>query len=72
MSRDCPLPGIPPIRQHAVDELRYSGEKSIKVKKYQNIWNLLKDFISLHRQNESFDYPGKFSREGKPYTSLPI
>ena len=26
-------------------------EKSPKIKKSQNIWNLLKDFISLHRQN---------------------
>jgi hypothetical protein len=52
--------------------LDWGKKKASKQKKSQNIWNLLKDFISLHRQNESFDYPGKFSREGKPYTSLPI
>ena len=26
-------------------------------KKSQNIWNLLKIFLSLQRQNVSFDYP---------------
>jgi hypothetical protein len=26
-------------------------KKSLKTKKTQNIWNLFKDFISLHRQN---------------------
>jgi len=31
--------------------LDWGKKKALKQKKSQNIWNLLKDFISLHRQN---------------------
>jgi hypothetical protein len=31
--------------------LDWGKKKASKQKKSQNIWNLLKDFISLHRQN---------------------
>ena len=42
----------------------WGKKKASKQKKSQNIWNLLKDFISLQRQNISFGYPGKFPARG--------
>ena len=47
--------------------LDWGKKKASKQKKYQNIWNLLKDFISLHRQNISFGYPGRIPREAGLY-----
>ena len=32
--------------------------------RYQNIWNLLKDFISLHRQRFAFDYAAECGEQG--------
>jgi len=52
--------------------LDWGKKKASKQKKSQNIWNLLKDFISLHRHNISFGYPGKFPARGKALSILPI
>ena len=36
------------------------------------IWNLLKYFLSLQRQNISFDYPGKFPERASRIRHYPI
>ena len=41
-------------------------------KKSQNIWNLLKMFLSLHRQNICFGYPGRIPRGARLYRYCPF
>ena len=37
-------------------------KKIENIKKSKKIWNILKIFLSLQRQNVSFDYPGRIPR----------
>jgi hypothetical protein len=39
------------LQAERAKSLDWGKKKASKQKKSQNIWNLLKDFISLHRQN---------------------
>ncbi len=38
----------------------------------QNIWNFQNNFVSLHRQNVSFGYPGKFPERASRIRHYPF
>ena len=44
----------------------------LQQKKSQNIWNFQLNFVSLHRQNVSFGYPGKFPERARLYRHYPF